>query len=67
MDVAVETAHRALFYHAAQVCVAASRLFVHSKIHDEFVAKMVEFNKNRVVGDPFDPKSQQGPQVNLKN
>ena len=42
---------------------AASRTFVHAKIYDEFVAKSVELAKKRVVGDPFDPNTEQGPQV----
>ena len=33
------------------------------KCYDEFVAKMVERTKKRVVGDPFDDKTEQGPQV----
>jgi acyl-CoA reductase-like NAD-dependent aldehyde dehydrogenase len=45
------------------VCFAASRVFVHSKIHDVFVTKSVELAKKRVVGDPFDPETIQGPQV----
>ena len=63
MDLAVTTAHRALFMHAAQVCAAASRIFVHSKIYDQFVSKSVELAKKRVLGNPFDSKTQQGPQV----
>ena len=63
VDTAVATAHEALFKHAAQICIAASRIYVHSKIYDQFIAKSVELAKQRVVGDPFDSKSQQGPQV----
>jgi aldehyde dehydrogenase (NAD+) len=63
VDLAVTTAHKALFTHAAQVCFAASRLFVHSKIYDKFVTKSIELAKKRVVGDPFDPETKQGPQV----
>ena len=32
-------------------------------IYDKFVAASVELAKKRVVGDPFDEKTQQGPQV----
>lgn len=63
VDLAVSTAHQALFTHASQVCFAASRIFVHSKIHDQFVAKSVELARKRIVGNPFDPKTDQGPQV----
>jgi aldehyde dehydrogenase (NAD+) len=63
VDLAVTTAHNALFKHAAQICIAASRIFVHSKIYDQFVVKSVELAKKRVVGNPFDSKTEQGPQV----
>ena len=36
---------------------------MHEAIYDEFVAGSVELAKARVVGDPFDEKTQQGPQV----
>ena len=42
---------------------ARRRLYVHADIYDAFVAKSVELAKARVVGDPFDEKTQQGPQV----
>ncbi len=63
VDVAVRSGHEGLFTHGGQVCFAASRLFVHSKIYDEFVWRSVELAKRRVVGNPFDPKTDQGPQV----
>jgi len=63
LDLAVKTAHKALFTHAGQVCFAASRLFVHSKLYDQFVTKSVELAKKRIVGNPFDPKTEQGPQI----
>ncbi len=63
VDLAVTTAHRALFTHAGQVCFAVSRIFVHSKVHDAFVAKSVELARKRVVDDRFDAKTEQGPQV----
>ncbi|CAF1291247.1 unnamed protein product, partial [Rotaria sordida] len=61
LDVPVRTAHRALFTHAGQVCFAASRIFIHSTLHDAFVSKSVELAKKRIVGDPFDSSTEQGP------
>lgn len=63
MDAAIEGAHKSLFFNQGQCCNAGSRLFVEEKCYDEFVAKSVEKAKNRLVGDPFDSKTEQGPQV----
>ena len=63
MDAAIEGAHHGLFFNQGQCCNAGSRLFVEEKCYDEFVAYSVEKAKKRVVGDPFNPNTQQGPQV----
>jgi aldehyde dehydrogenase (NAD+) len=39
-------------------------VFVEEKIHDQFVEKSVDRARKRAVGDPFDPRTEQGPQVN---
>ena len=46
-----------------QVCNAGSRTFVQEGIYDAFVKKSVELAKKRVIGDPFDDKTENGPQV----
>jgi hypothetical protein len=38
-------------------------VFVEVKIYDQFVEGSVARAQKRVVGDPFDPKTEQGPQV----
>lgn len=63
MDEAIEGAHLALFFNQGQCCTAGSRLFVEQKCYDEFVARSVERAKQRIVGNPFDKKTLQGPQV----
>ncbi len=63
MDQAIEGAHFALFFNQGQCCCAGSRLFVEAKAYDEFVEKSVARAKKRTVGDPFDPNTEQGPQV----
>lgn len=63
IDKAVEEVHFALFFNQGQVCCAASRIFVHENVYDEFVEKSVKLAKKRRVGDPFTTVDQ-GPQVN---
>jgi aldehyde dehydrogenase (NAD+) len=63
LDAAVEGAYFGLFFNQGQCCCAGSRLFVEDKIHDQFVDKMLKKAKTRKVGDPFDPETEQGPQV----
>ncbi|XP_028397767.1 aldehyde dehydrogenase, mitochondrial-like [Dendronephthya gigantea] len=63
IDNAVEMNHIGLFLNQGQCCIAGSRIFVEESIYDEFVAKSVAKAKARVVGDPFNDKTDQGPQV----
>ncbi len=63
IDLAIQQAQVGLFLNQGQCCIAGSRIFVQEKIYDEFVAKSVEAAKARKVGDPFDLKTDQGPQV----
>jgi len=63
MEQAIEGSHFALFFNQGQCCCAGSRLFVEEKGYDEFVEKSVARARKRTVGDPFDRKTEQGPQV----
>ncbi len=65
VDSAVEWSHVGLFNHSGQVCIAGSRTFVQEEIHDEFVKRSVERAKKRSIGDPYDVKTQGGPQVSV--
>ena len=47
-----------------QCCCSGSRTFVHERVYDEFVRKAKVRALERVVGDPFKPGIEQGPQVN---
>lgn len=60
---AVEESHTALFFNQGQCCCAGSRTYVHESVYDQFVEQSVERAKLRTVGDPFDSKNEQGPQV----
>lgn len=63
LDAAVAGAEFGLFFNQGQCCCAGSRLFVEQSVHDKFVEKIVARAKQRKIGDPFDPTTTQGPQV----
>ncbi|MCA9230851.1 MAG: aldehyde dehydrogenase family protein [Planctomycetales bacterium] len=63
LDAAAAGAHFALYFNQGQCCCAGSRLFVEDSVHDELIDRLVDSNKNRRLGDPFDPDTEQGPQV----
>ncbi len=63
LDEAVEGAHFGLFFNQGQACTAGSRVFVEQKIYDQFVEKSGARARIRTVGDPFDPRTEQGPQI----
>ncbi len=63
LDAAVEGSYFGLFFNQGQCCCAGSRLFVERSVHERFVERMLEKARGRRVGDPFDPATEQGPQV----
>ncbi|WCJ42436.1 aldehyde dehydrogenase 2C4 [Euphorbia peplus] len=66
VEKAADLALLAIVYNKGEICVAGSRVYVQEGIYDEVVKKLVEKAQNWVVADPFDPKSQLGPQVDKK-
>ncbi len=65
LDTAIAQSHNALYWNQGQVCASGSRLFVEDKVYDQVVEKIAERNRKYRVGDPFDPQTEQGPQVDL--
>ncbi|MBI2955763.1 MAG: aldehyde dehydrogenase family protein [Acidobacteria bacterium] len=63
LDAAVKGAYNAIFYGKGEVCAAGSRLFVDKKIHDTFLAKLVERTRKLQPADPLDPKTRLGALV----
>jgi aldehyde dehydrogenase (NAD+) len=63
LDAAAQGAYIGLYLNQGQCCCAGSRLFVESSIRDEFLAKLTKLAAGRRVGDPFDSKTEQGPQI----
>nr|XP_021200745.2 aldehyde dehydrogenase 1A1-like [Helicoverpa armigera] len=63
LNVAVPFAANGIFFHQGQVCVAASRLYVQSGIYNKFLEEAVKYAKTIKVGNPRDPATQNGPQI----
>ncbi|WP_417666383.1 betaine-aldehyde dehydrogenase [Roseibium sp.] len=63
IDNAVSAAINANFYSTGQICSNGTRVFVHSKIKDAFLARLAERTANAVLGDPMDEATSIGPLV----
>ena len=66
MEKALDGVQMGILFNQGQVCCAGSRIFVEESIYDEFIKKAVEKFKNIKVGDPLDPNTQMGAQINKK-
>lgn len=51
-----------VFFNKGENCIAAGRLFIEDKIHDEFVRRVVKDVKNLKIGNPLDRSTAHGPQ-----
>src|SRR6202790_1427960 len=60
IDNAVKGAITGIFYGKGEVCNAGSRLFLESKVQDEFLEKVVPRGKEMQPADPLDPKTRMG-------
>lgn len=60
LDNAVRGAINGIFFGKGEVCCAGSRLFVESKVKNEFTEKLVARAKKLQPGDPLDPKTRLG-------
>ena len=60
LDGAVKGAINGIFYGKGEVCNAGSRLFLESKLSDEFTEKLVARASKMRPADPLDPKSRLG-------
>jgi acyl-CoA reductase-like NAD-dependent aldehyde dehydrogenase len=63
IDSAVKGAVTGIFYGKGECCNAGSRLFVESKVRDEFLDKLMGRVKKLQPGDPLDPKCRLGALV----
>src|SRR5579863_2521849 len=60
IDGAVKGAINGIFYGKGEVCNAGSRLFLESKLRDEFTEKLITRASKMRPADPLDPKTRLG-------
>ncbi|EYB90533.1 hypothetical protein Y032_0219g2484 [Ancylostoma ceylanicum] len=63
LDDAIRQTHYGMFFKDGHCYSAGTRTFVQGKIYDEFVDCSREHAERRIIGDPFEPSTEQGPQV----
>jgi acyl-CoA reductase-like NAD-dependent aldehyde dehydrogenase len=51
----------AIFHNQGQACIAGSRLLLHEKIADAFLAKFIPLAQSIRLGDPLDEATEMGP------
>ncbi len=66
LDKAAEGCMKSAFGMTGQKCSALSRVWVHPKVKDAFLAKLVEKTKQLVIGDPTQQNVFMGPLINAK-
>ena len=63
LDVAVDHALNAVFFHAGQICSAGARLMLQDGICDEFTDRLVARMGRIRLGSGLDPETQMGPLI----
>ncbi|MBT4776375.1 MAG: aldehyde dehydrogenase [Crocinitomicaceae bacterium] len=63
LDKAISTSVHSSFANQGQICLCGSRIFVEEPIYEAFKKGFVEKIKQLKIGDPFDPKTNQGAVV----
>jgi aldehyde dehydrogenase (NAD+) len=66
IDMSVDGAIYAGFYHQGQCCEGGTRLLVSEKIYDSFTEKLKSKIEKMKIGDPMDKKTDVGPVINKK-
>ncbi len=64
MDKALDGVQLGILFNQGQVCCAGSRIFVQESIYDCFIEKALEKFKDLKVGNPLDPDTAMGSQIN---
>jgi aldehyde dehydrogenase (NAD+) len=57
------TSLEGVYMNSGQTCCAGTRLLVQDTIYDKMVNRLGQLAKERTIGNPFDPQTDQGPVI----
>ena len=63
LDYAASRCAIGAFANSGQVCISLQRIYVNSRIYDEFARKMAEATAKLIVGSPYDEATFLGPLI----
>jgi acyl-CoA reductase-like NAD-dependent aldehyde dehydrogenase len=55
------------FAYSGQVCIHTQRIYVQSKIFEQFIAGIVDLTKNLSIGDPLNPETEISAMIDKDN
>ncbi|HET6439222.1 MAG TPA: aldehyde dehydrogenase family protein [Anaeromyxobacter sp.] len=61
LGAAVHGSAFAVFHNQGQACIAGSRLILHERIADDFLAGFLDLARSIRIGDPLEPTTEMGP------
>jgi len=64
LDKAAEGVGRSAFGYCGQKCSATSRVLVHKKVADQFIKKLIDWTRERKIGEPWQRDVFLGPLIN---
>ncbi len=67
LENAVNGALLANFYTQGEICSNGTRVFVQERLHDAFVARLVEKTRSLKIGNPLDPATQVGALISREH
>ncbi|TDF98059.1 aldehyde dehydrogenase family protein [Paenibacillus piri] len=66
LNLAVDMCVNKSFANAGQVCISVQRIYVHKDIYEDFKARFVARTQALRTGSPFDPETDIGPMISVK-
>jgi betaine-aldehyde dehydrogenase len=66
LDAAINGTAMGLFFNQGQTCAAGTRVLVHRSLYSQVVERLSAAAEAQVLGDPFDPATTMGAQINAR-